>query len=309
MERVAAKTLATSEAVRAVDPRARLIATGADEDHFKDWDAAQLSTPKDTFNYLSTHFVVTDNVLLHDASKDFRTQAALALPWGLAERMQAIKRQIEASGRPDVKVAFTEWLMVSDTHVAPTFSNMGGGVFAGGFLNMLMRNSDAVGVSDMTGIVEFAGIVKRKARVFGTPAYWVLRSYSTARPHALMTVDSDSPTYSVSQGIQRLPEIKDVPYLDVTAALSEDGKEVELFCVNRNLTRAETAEIDLGALGVARGMAKVSTISSGNLLDENDEVNPRKVMPVMDEESFTGKLTHTFPSGSVTVMEVPARTP
>jgi alpha-N-arabinofuranosidase len=304
IERVAAKTLATSEAVRAVDPRARLIATGADEDHFKEWNAAQLSTPKGTFNYLSTHFVVTDNVLLRGASADFRTQAALALPWGLAGQIQAIKRQIEASGRPDVKVAFTEWLMVSDSHVGPNFSNMGGGVFAGGFFNMLMRNSDAVGVSDMTGIVEFAGIVKRKARVFGTPAYWVLRSYSAARPHTLLAVNIDSPTYRVSNGIQRLPEIKNVPYLDVTAALSEDGKNALLFCVNRHPTRAQTAEIDLGTFS-ASGTAKISTISGDSLLDENDEVNPTKVVPMVQNESFTGKLTHTFPSGSVTVIEVP----
>ncbi len=305
LERVAAKTLATSQAIRAVDPHARLIATGADEDHFREWNAQQLATPSDTFNYLSTHFVVTDAVQLRGASADFRTQAALALPWGLAERMQAIKKQIVESGRPEVKVAFTEWLMISDSHTGPHFSNLGGGIFAGGLLNMLLRNSDAIGVSDMTGIIDFAGIVKHRGRAYGTPAYWVLRSYSNAHPHSLLQVSSDSPTYSVAHGVNRLPEIANVPYLDTVAALSEDGKSVVLFCVNRHLSRAATAEIDLQGLGVKPGTAKVTTLTGENILVENDELEPNLVMPVVRSESFRQKLTHTFPSASVTVIEVP----
>ena len=87
LERVAAVTLATSQAVRVVDPHARLIATGGDEDHFHDWNAQQLTNPPGTFNYLSTHFVVGDGTQLQNATANFRTMAALALPWGLAERM------------------------------------------------------------------------------------------------------------------------------------------------------------------------------------------------------------------------------
>lgn len=305
MERVAAKTLATSRAVRGVDPRARLIATGGDEEWFHDWNAQQLSTPPDTFNYLSTHFVVTDNVQLPHASDPFRTEASLALPWGLAGRMQAIKQQIVQSGRPDVKVAFTEWLMVSDSHTGPNFSNLGGALFAGGFLNMLLRNSDAVGISDMTGIIDFAGIVKKHGQAYGTPAYWVLRSYSSAHPHTLLAVQSDSPTYSVTHGVTRLPEIANVPYLDVVAAESEDKRSLLLFCVNRHLTRAATAEIDLTTLGVKPGTAQVSTLTGETILAENDELNPNEISSREKSEAYTTKLTHIFPSRSVTVIRIP----
>ena len=304
-ERVAAKTLATSQAVRAVDPNARLIATGADEDLFHDWNAQQLSTPADTFNYLSTHFVVTDNVQLQHPSNDFRSQAAFALPWGLTDRMQQIRKEIVQSGRPNVKIAFTEWLMVSDSHAGPNFSNLGGAVFAGGFLNMLLRNSDAIGISNMTGIIEFAGIVKKRGQAFGAPAYWVLRSYSSSRPKTLLDVKSDSSTYSVSHGIVRLPEIPNVPYLDITAAESADGHFVNLYCVNRHLSRAQTAEIDLSSLGIGSGTALVSTVSGDSILDENDDTNPTMISSVTRTETFKTKLTHVFPSHSVTVIRVP----
>jgi alpha-N-arabinofuranosidase len=305
MERVAAKTLATSQAIRAVDPHARLIATGADEDFFHDWNAQQLSTPPDTFNFLSTHFVVNDFVQLPHASDQFRTQAALALPWGLADRMQAIRKQIAASGRPDVKVAFTEWLMISDSHTGPNFSNFGGALFAGGFLNMVMRNSDAVGVSDMTGILDFAGIVKKHGQAYGTPAYWALRAYSSVHPQQLLDVQSDTPTYTISHGIQRLPEIPNTPYLDVVAATSTDGKSILLFCVNRHLTHAIAAEIDLSTLGIKASTAHVSTLTAENILVENDEVHPNEVAPVLRSEPFTSHLSHTFPSRSITVIQIP----
>ena len=305
LQRVAAKTLATSQAIRAVDPGARLIATGGDEDFFHDWNAQQLTLPPDTFNYLSTHFVVTDRVQLPNAPATFASQAALALPWGLAERMQQIKSQIAASGRPEVKVAFTEWLMVSDTRAAPNFTNLGGALFAGGFLNMLLRNSDAVGISDMTGILEFGGIVKRKAVAFGTPAYWVLRAYATARPQTLLALNSDTPTYSITHGIQRLPQIANVPYLDTVAALSADGHTLILLAVNRSLTHALPAQIDLTALSVRKASAHIATITGDSILMENDESNPRNIMPMEVFEPVTPAWTHIFPSQSVTIIEIP----
>ncbi len=304
-ERIAAVTLATSEAVRKVDPGSRLIATGGDEDSFSDWNARQLKNPEGSFNYLSTHFVVTDRVQLAHPSNDFRTMATLALPWGLTDRMRTIKKQAEEAGHKDVRVAFTEWLIVSDSHSGPHFRNMGGGLFAGGFLNMLMRNSDIIDVSDMTGILEFGGIWKRREQVYGAPAYWVLRSFANAQPHTLLAVSSDSPTYSISRGITRLPEISNVPYLDTVAAVSEDGSRLFLFCVNRHLSRPEKASIDLRSLGVANGDANVTIIQAESILSENDEQDPTQIVPESHKLHFVGDLSYTFPNASVVVIEVP----
>ncbi len=304
-ERIAAVTLATSQAVRKADPHARLIATGGDEDHFHDWNAQQLTSPSNTFNFLSTHFVVNAGVQLPHASDNFRSMAALALPWGLAPRMHAIQKQAADAGQPDVKVAFTEWLMISSDHTSPNYTNLGGALFAGGFLNMVMRNSDVVQVSDMTGILEFGGIWKKRAQVYGAPAYWVLREYAGAHPHNLLSVTSDSPTYTISHGITRLPEIPDVPYLDIVAAESEDHTRLLLLCVNRHLTRPETANLDLSALGIHPASAKITTLTAENILVENDEEDPNRVIPVTLNEPINGAFHHTFPNASVTIIELP----
>ena len=307
LQRIAAVTLATSQAIRAVDPHARLIATGGDEDSFQAWNAQQLSNPPGTFNYLSTHFVVRDNVQLPRASGDFRAMAMLALPWGLAERMRAIKQQAVDAGQKDVNVAFTEWLAVSALRDGPHFANMGGALFAGGFLNMLMRDSDAVSISDMTGILEFGGIWKKRAQVYGAPAYWVLREYAGSHPHLLLDVDSNSGTYSISHGVTRLPEIQNVPYLDVVAAESEDGSTLLLLCVNRHLTRPQTAVIDLRSFSVPGSTAKITTIAGENILAENDEEYPTRITPVTHAQPIKDVLTYTFPNGSVTVLQIPLK--
>ncbi len=306
LERVAEKTRNVSRAVRKVDPTARLIATGADEDNFHAWNAAQLSNPRGTFDYLSTHFVVNDTVKMPDSTTEFRSMASLALPIGLEKQMHAIHEQIQQTPHRDhVKTAFTEWLMISDSHDGLNFTNMGGALFAGGFLNMIIRNSDIVPISDMTGIMEFGGIWSKQGQVYGAPAYWVLREYANAQPHTLLSVQSNSPEYSVKQGVRRLPEIANVPYLDVVAAESAGGKSLILLCVNRDLKQPLTASFDVASLGLKGSTAKVTTLAAGGILAENDAKNPNQVKPVTRTEAVNGNFTHTFPNASVTVIEIP----
>ena len=96
-------------------------------------------------------------------------------------------------------------------HAAPDFNKMGGAIEAGGFLNMLLEHAETVPISDMTGIIEFAGIWQRRGQVYAAPGYWVLRTYAEAAPEKLLPVESDAPTYSVEHGVNRLPDISGCP--------------------------------------------------------------------------------------------------
>jgi alpha-L-arabinofuranosidase len=191
------------------------------------------------------------------------------------------------------------------TQVGTYNNNMGGALFAGGFLNAMMRNSDAVSIANMTGILEFGGIWKKREQVYGSPAYWTLRTYANARPRILLKVDSNSSTFNISKGVIQLPEILGAPYLDIVAAESEDRGKLLLFCVNRHLTRPQRAVIDLSSLGIVGGSAKVTTIAADDVLAENDEYNPERVVAVSHEMKFSSKGSYTFPNASVTVVEIP----
>lgn len=306
LPRVAERTKLFSEAVRKVDPKARLIATGGDPDSFAPWNAAQLANAPDSFNYLSTHFVVTTNsVQTPHASPDFVAKATFALPVELERRLRNMHQQFQDSpGRDKVKTAFTEWLYwAPEDAISPRYDNLGGAIGTGGFLNMLLRNSDIVPISDMTGIIEFGGIWKKRGRVFGVPAYWVFRMYSNADANHLVETHNNAGTYDVEEGSTRLPKISDVPYLDVVAALNSSGKKLTLFCVNRRLDRDIETTMDIK--GFRPSHAKASSVFASSIYEKNDETQPEHIQPQESSlEVSSGNLRYTFRHESVTVIEL-----
>lgn len=180
-----------------------------------------------------------DEVQKANAPPDFIPQSAFALPVGIERGLRDMQTQINADvqARDKVKIAFTEWLFYSNRESTPGFQNMGGAICTAGFLNMLLRTADFVPISNMTGLIEFGGIWKKRERVYGVPAYWAFRMYSNADASIPIETRTAVETYDIAEGVRRLPSIKDVPYLDVVAALNETGDKLTLFCVNRHLTR------------------------------------------------------------------------
>jgi alpha-N-arabinofuranosidase len=305
---LAARTKAFSDAIHSVDPKARLIATGQDPDVFEKWNAEQLENAAGAFQFLSTHFVVTDDrVQAKNYGPDFIAESSFALPTGLERRLRQMGQQISGSdwARDRVRIAFTEWLFVaSDSHASvPRFDNMGGAICAGGFLNMLLRSADLVPISDMTGIMEFGGIWKDKGRVFGTPAYWVFRTYSRLRPERLVNTRTQVQSYSVESGNVRIPEIPNVPYLDVASATNREGKLV-LFCVNRDVHRSVDAKLHVSNFRPS-GSATATTIHATLLSDKNNAQYPDAIRPVTRQIRAGSDFTYSFEPASVTILEIP----
>jgi len=303
--RVAERTKEFSEAVRKADPRSRLIATGQDPDHFESWNAAQLRNAPEAFNYLSTHFVVrTADVQKPDASREFIAQAALALPVGLERELHAMKQQIDGEPKArGVNLAFTEWLFSGPVDQAPMYNNLGGALCTAGFLNALMRVADFTPISDMTGLIEFGGIWEKNGRVYGVPAYWAFRMYSTADAARLVDTKVQAGQYDVEQGVRRIPAIRSVPYLDVVSALNDAGTKLTLFCVNRSLSEEIRAAIKLS--GFTPASARGQQLGAADLYSVNDDAQPEAIVPAAAKVSAGAReFHHAFPPRSVTVIEL-----
>ncbi|MFT4114342.1 alpha-L-arabinofuranosidase C-terminal domain-containing protein, partial [Silvibacterium sp.] len=305
LEQLPGRTKDVSEAIRAVDPKAKLIATGQDPDHFEQWNAAQLTNPAGTFDELSTHFVVTtDQTVKRNPSADFLAQATFALPVQLGRQLRLAQQQIDANPAFAHKahIAFTEWLFNGRRPDAPRYSNMAGALAAAGLLNMLMENADVVPISDMTGIMEFAGIWKKRSQVYATPAYYAFQMYAAADATTPVTVTSNAGSYAVKDGITRLPNIADVSYLDIVAAKNDAGDTLTLFVVNRHLTRDMATDVDVQGFA-ASGNAQVKTLDAPSLYNENTEMMPQAVVPKDSAVAVKGGRLHTvFPHESVTVI-------
>ncbi len=308
LEQVAGRTKAFSDAILKVDPRARLIATGQDPDRHKEWNAALLTLAPQPFSYIATHFVVGDRVVKKNPSADFRIRARLALPVALERLLRSMNEQIAAhpGARDKVKLAFTEWLFAGESERVPHFDNMGGALCAAGFLNTLMRVADFTPISDMTGLVEFGGMLKRRSTVYAVPAYWAFRMYSNSDINRLVETRAQVESYDVREGNSRIPEILDVPYLDVVSALNEAGDKLTLFCVNRKTTGAISAKLKIS--GFRPASATAVELRAGSVFAQNNEWRPNAIRPKTIEIETTGEsLDYVFPPASVTVLTLHGR--
>jgi alpha-N-arabinofuranosidase len=170
-----------------------------------------------------------------------------------------------------------------------------------------MKNADVVPISDMTGIMEFAGIWKKRSQVYAAPAYYAFRMYAAADATKPVAVTADSGSYSVHDGVTRLPEIADVPYLDVVAATNDAGDTLTVFVVNRHLTRDFETEIRVTGFAAAPS-AQVQTLQSDSLYDENSDADPENVVPADSAARVSGdRLRYVFPHESVTVITLRKR--
>jgi len=241
---IAARTLAFSKAVRSVDPNAEIIATGLGPMSDGKWNAVQLTNPPGTFDYLSLHFILGTNHPSHDGSPDFVAAAAYALPYAVGPYFDKVQAQIDQDSKHKDKVhlAVTEWLFNSKgygernfTNESPSWMNEGGAVMAAGFLNTMLRHSGQIKIANMTGSMEFAGVWKRREQVYAVPAFYAFQLYTAVEGDTLLSTTTDSGTYSVIGGVRPLDKMQDVPFLDVVATRSTDGKALTLLCVNRHL--------------------------------------------------------------------------
>ena len=314
---IAARTLAFSKAVHSVEPNAEIIATGLGPMGDGKWNAQLLTLPAGTFDYLSLHFIIgTNHPELKQTTQDFVAASAYSIPFAVGPHFDTAWQQVKTDSRHGDKVHFavTEWLFNSKgfgernfTNESPSWMNEGGALMAAGFLNTMLRHSDQVYLADMTGSQEFAGIWKRREQVYAVPAYYAFQMYEPVKGDTLLPVTTDSGTYDVKSGVAPLSTIARVPYIDVVATRSKDGKTVTLLCVNRSLEQDLPVRFDLGTLRPV-GIAPMKQIYSASRYERNDEIEPKHVLP-LDGMAKVGnsKVSAILPRESVTVIRVPVR--
>jgi alpha-N-arabinofuranosidase len=317
LQELAARTLAFSHAVKAIDPQAMIIATGQGPVRGQEWMATQLGNPPGTFDDLSMHFILgTNRPEKESLGPDFVAAAAYALPFAVGPYFEKAKAQVNAvAGMQSVKFAVTEWLFNSKgygernfTNESPSWMNEGGAVMAGGFLNTVLRHTADINLTDMTGMMEFAGIWKRREQVYAVPAFYVFQMYTAVKGDSILPTTGDTGVYAVEGGVKPLNDVSGIPLIDVVATRSADGKTITLLCVNRGLEHDTPVTFDLGAARIA-SPPHMQQIVSTSRYERNDEVEPHHIVPLVAEVKGHGPSTLevTLPHESVSVIRIPVR--
>jgi alpha-N-arabinofuranosidase len=129
--------------------------------------------------------------------------------------------------------------------------------------------------------------------------FWL---YSHRAGDTVVATQTEVRHYDVHNGLIRMPEIPDVPYLDVLATRNSTSGDLVLFVVNRDAKNAIPATLRLQGFSAA-AQAQVDTLAANgqvvdNLVDTRDAIKP-----VSSTQAVTGnEISYVFPKLSLTVM-------
>ncbi|MBN2242580.1 MAG: alpha-N-arabinofuranosidase [Acidobacteria bacterium] len=185
-------------------------------------------------------------------------------------------------------IAFTEWGLRGQNHM----STLAGALH----FNTFLRHADFVKRANFT---MFTSLLSRgrEGRTYKAPFFYMYKLFSTNVKGASLDTYVDCETFD--------GEIyRDIPYLDVSSAYSEDEKTLVMNVVNRNMDKAITADI-ISDTGEFSGTAAISTINSEDVespYTENDKDKYRPAASTM--ETGGGSFTFSFPAHSFTQIRV-----
>ncbi|MGA3097958.1 MAG: alpha-L-arabinofuranosidase C-terminal domain-containing protein [Bryobacteraceae bacterium] len=288
-------------------PGAMLVACGPGADFTPAWTGALIKNAGKDLSYISVHYVVRLNQLVAKApDADTQTAIPLALPVGMANLLKPIREQIDAdpATKGRVGLAYTEWNWGG---TGPSSTNIGGAVMGAGWMNMMLSQADFVPISSMSGLMGGGGLRKSQGMVWATPQCWAFWLYSHRAADTVVATETQVRHYDVHDGMTSMPEIPNVPYLDVLATRNSASGDLALFVANRDWKNSTPATLRLEGFSAA-AQAQVDTLAADSPLTENTADRPDAIRPVSSFLAVSGnEIRYVFPKLSVTVITLKRR--
>ncbi|MFA6652101.1 MAG: alpha-L-arabinofuranosidase C-terminal domain-containing protein [Bacteroidales bacterium] len=305
--REAAKLMrSTSHDIKLIASGSSNYAAGADPYH---WNATILAGLKSYIDYIALHMYVGN---YRDNYYDF-----LATPLEMDERTQVVRGMIlrEKSRRP-VYIAWDEYNVwyrarsgddVVGNRALEERYNLEDALVITGFLNCFVRNADIVKMANMAQLVNvIAPIFTEGDELILQTIYYPLQMYANNVQGESLDVFVDSPAYDTTPRFslgdnEANTHLKDVPYLDVTAAL--DGDRLVICVLNRHKNNAISTEI-ICQQGAFSGPVEVYEINGPDIKSENDFGKTNVQTVRKDDLKKPGaSFDYAFPAHSVTMFK------
>ena len=288
----AARFVTFRDAMRAVDPALRLIATGKGDEFTadglrrnSDWNRAllraSLANGSTAPDYLSIHPLIPLPGSLRSETYEAQYESAMAHATFLSDTfIPALARQItDIEGpSPRTRIAATEWGLIVGGETwwkSPNHDSLAGAIYNALALNAFIRSSDWVKLANMTAFAHGGGIKRDRGILYVDPQYYTQQMYADAQPHVPLETTTEGPGRDVPQR-GSLPAVANVPDVDVVSALGAKNRLV-VFAVNRHLTAPRTVTITIDGFSAARLAAVMLTADTPK--ERNSAENPDWVAP------------------------------
>jgi alpha-N-arabinofuranosidase len=278
--------------MRRIDPTIRVIAVG---DNDMNWNRAILRNAGPNIDYLAIHHYYGR----HEMAGDLRN--LMARPLFYEHFYQQLAQLLrEVTPQREIKLAINEWGL--DLPVEQQYSMLSA-LYGARLMNVFERTKGLVAMSAVSDLVNGwpGGIIQSgRNQLFVSPVYLVNQLYSESLGEQLFSSDVVSPTFDSGR------EGKQVPYLDVVASRSRDGKHLFVKAVNTDLTRALVTTINLqGAQVQPRG--ELATLNGASLESFNSFATPEAVHLTRKQVVTGSKFEVTLPPHSVNVLTLQVR--
>jgi len=285
--------------MRLADKDIKLVASGSSnyplvssdydpKDGWIDWNDYVLDHMVGTIDYISIHRYATQ-ALRGVVDQGFSNQMSLGLE--IDQKIKIVKGLIEkamvksGSKRP-VYIAFDEY--------SARGTNLSGSMMLAQHLNSFIRHADIVKMANLTFLTSLAG--SSPDGDFKNTLFYPFYLYSQNCQGMALDVYTNCEKYSNEL-------FKDIPYLDVTAALNESTKEVIVNVINKHGSKAITTDIVLQS-GVYTGSAKANEIN-GETIDATNTKMKEDVKIVTKDIKFKGNaIRYIFPAHSITQFQI-----
>jgi alpha-N-arabinofuranosidase len=278
--------------MKTFDESLQLVACGSSHANmptYPDWEREVLTECYDNVDYISLHtyWQNYEKDSLNFLAKTVLLDRYIGTVSGIIDYVKAKKRS-----KHDVHISFDEWNVWYHTRQPDGSNDDGKGVdwrvappiledvynfedvlLVGCALNTFIRRSDRVRVACIAQLVNVIAPIMTEN---GGPAwrqttYYPYQFASLYGRGTALNVSVDSPTYDAKVA-------DDVPYLDVSAVRSHDGKMLTLFMVNRHPTEALALDVDLAGFDPAQ-VAQHVVIADEDLEATNTAKRPNRVVP------------------------------
>jgi alpha-N-arabinofuranosidase len=222
------------------------------------------------FDYLSVHIYI-------GGDKPYRE--LVTIPSNIEQRLTAIYSLVQSARRRygvkrEIKLAFDEWNVWYPEAKEPLLeqvTNVGDAVFTGGVLNALQRLCNKVPIGGFAQTVNVLPLILASddGRIVLSPQYLVFKLYgANTGSHVLKSVVDAPYDFSSELG-------EHVPFMDLSATMTEDGKTLYLHIVNRH--ESELAELKVSFRGFKPKTGSAQCVTGESSKDRNTFDTPDKV--------------------------------
>lgn len=311
MEDYAKKAAEWAKAIKLLDPNVELVSCGCTG--VASWDFHVLDKMVNWVDFHSIHIYTGNSEFLKNVTAPAAAETAIQVTKNLID-LARIQNPLK-NKKP--KICFDEWNVwdperADGTKGAEEQYNLGDGLAVASWLNLFVRQSEALGMCNIAQLVNvIAPIMTNDSTLFFQPTYYPLKLFSNFMRNGYainLHVESlfyKGPTGNNDGTFKWIEGNTAVPFLDVSAVQRTDSNTTFIAIVNRSLEEDASTKVffDEKIKSIKKWFLCHEDVYAFNTFEDPENVNMfESEIKVQQENDLS--VTFEFPKHSFTFLRV-----